>query len=185
MEPAENAWQQQPPPPPSSTVRSVLAPPAGTVDPLRRKNPKLAALLSVFPGLGSIYNGLYLRGLLFFVIFMGLIGLANHEEVMVFAVIFFALFNIIDAYRQATLINYGYAQDLGILDLPDVPKAGQGGIIAGVILTLIGLFALLERFFRVDLDFLLDLWPVALMLIGLWLVVSSVRERMKEREQGV
>lgn len=196
MEPAESHhWPQQPPPPqtayaaappPTSTpaVHSVLAPPAGSVDPLRRKNPKLAAVLSLFPGLGNIYNGLYLRGFTFFAIFMGLIGMADHEEVFVVAVLFFALFNIIDAYRQASLINYGYAQDLGILDMPEVPKAGQGGIIAGVVLTLIGLVALLERFFSLDLEFLFDLWPAVLMLIGLWLVVSSVRERLKSRDQA-
>ncbi|HYG65820.1 MAG TPA: DUF5668 domain-containing protein [Thermoanaerobaculia bacterium] len=195
MEPAQSPWpqpSQQPPsppyaaapPPPSTPAHAILSPPAGTGDPLRRKSPKLAALLSVFPGLGNIYNGLYLRGFTFFAIFMGLIGMAEHEEVFVAAIMFFGLFNIIDAYRQATLINYGYAQDLGILDMPEVPKAGQGGIIAGVVLTLIGLFALLERFFSVNLEFLFDLWPAALMLIGLWLVVSSVRERLKDRDQA-
>ena len=28
-------------------------------------------------------------------------------------------FNVLDAYRQAVLINYGYSQDLGLLDRPD------------------------------------------------------------------
>ena len=51
---------------------------------------------------------------------------------------------MIDTYRQAVLINYGYAQDLGMLDLPPHPKSNQGGLAAGILLTTVGVFAFLE-----------------------------------------
>jgi hypothetical protein len=66
---------------------------------------------------------------------------------------------------------------LGLLDRPRHPRAGQGGVAAGVILTLIGFLAVLDQYFNVDLEWIFNLWPVALMVIGLWLVVGSLRER--------
>ena len=127
------------------------------------KRPGLAAFFSLVPGLGHIYNGLYLRGLVSFLIVASLLVLVIRGHALLsFALVFFWLFNVLDAYRQATLINYGYAQDLGLLDLPRSPVAGQVGLVAGVLLALIGLFALADRFLTINLDWLFDLWPVAL-----------------------
>lgn len=176
--PAEPASAHDAPPPvPGEPAR------AGERLPFQ-KNPALAGFLSLFPGMGNIYNGLYLRGLTFFLIVAGLIGTVNEggPEIFGFAIAFFWIFNVIDAYRQATLINYGYAQDLGIEDRPKHPKASQGGLAAGVILVLIGLVALLDRWFVIDLAWLFDLWPVALLLVGGWLIWGSLRERRKPRQ---
>ena len=185
MNPAEN-WQTaagpiatEPEPAPASAA------PAPTPVPLpptavSRKNPFLAALLSAFPGMGNIYNGLYMRGLIFFLIVVSLIGVttsSHGHELFGMAVAFFWLFNVIDAYRQATLINYGYAQDLGLLDLPKVPRAGQGGIVAGVLLTLIGIASVLDRYTIIDYDWFFQLWPFALVGVGVWLIVASFRNR--------
>lgn len=157
--------------------------------PLAIKKPGLAAFLSLFPGLGNVYNGLYLRGLIFFLIFFTLLGIAirtardGHGENLAFfipAMIFFGLFGMIDAYRQAVLINYGYQQDLGVLDLPKRPRPGQGGIAAGVILVLIGIYALLEQYVYIDLDWLFDLWPVVAIALGGWLIWGTIRDRKKE-----
>jgi hypothetical protein len=182
MSTAEN-WQTaagpiaaEPEPPPAYAPAAALPPPVG------RKNPGLAALLSLFPGMGNVYNGLYLRGLTFFVIIVSLIGITTGgrgHELFGMAVAFFWLFNVIDAYRQATLINYGYAQDLGLLDLPRVPRAGQGGLVAGTLLTLVGIGAVLDRYTILSYDWLFELWPFALMAIGVWLVVASFRDRQR------
>jgi len=151
--------------------------PVTTVPAPLQKRPGLAAVLSIFPGVGHIYDGLYLRGLTFFAIIAGCIQLAQEEEIFGFAVAFFWIFNVVDAYRQATLINYGYATDLGLTDLPEVAKPEQGGLWAGAILIVIGIIGVLERFFHLDLDFLVDLWPFGLVIFGAWLVWSSVRQR--------
>jgi hypothetical protein len=102
---------------------------------------------------------------------------------LIMATMFFWAFSILDSYRQALLINYGYAQDLGLLDRPQRPRAGQGGLIAGVILTVLGLVALVDQYVDVELQWLYDLWPVLLVGTGIWLIVASVRDR--KREEGL
>jgi len=183
MNPAEN-WQTAAAETPAPVPGAVPTAPA----PIGQKNPGLAALLSFFPGMGNVYNGLYMRGVTFFLIVLSLIGIANRgHDLFGFAIAFFWIFNVIDAYRQATLINYGYAQDLGLLDLPRHPRASQGGVAAGAILALIGLVALLERYFYIRLDWLFDLWPFALVLLGGWMIWASLRDRRRagETESGL
>ena len=176
----ERPWPQEPHEAP--VPLSPAVPPQAPAN-LLRKKPLLALVLSAFPGLGQIYDGLYLRGLILFLIFSGLISLVNaaEEPIFVLGIFFTALFAMVDAYRQALLINYGYAQDLGLSDLPARPRVGQGGIVAGVILALIGLLALLARFFVIDLELLADFWPVGLIAAGVWLIVATVRERARDR----
>lgn len=182
MNPAESSWPQHPenPPenPPPAAPAAAESLPAGRL-PFERKRPLLAGLLSGFPGMGNVYNGLYLRGLIQFLIVAGLVGLVNHNDTpfFVMTMIFFWAFNVLDSYRQAMLINYGYAQDLGLLDQPQRPRAGQGGLIAGIVLTLLGIVATVEQYVDIDLRWLYDLWPILLIGVGLWLIVAAVRER--------
>jgi hypothetical protein len=184
MNPAEN-WQTaagpiaaEPEPAYAPPIAPAVVPP-----PLGRKNPGLAALLSLFPGMGNIYNGLYMRGMAFFLVIASLIALVSRGDHPLFglAIAFFWLFNVIDAYRQATLINYGYAQDLGLLDMPKVPRAGQGGLVAGGLLALIGVAGILDQYFNINFDWIFNVWPFGLVAIGLWLIVASFRDRQRAR----
>ena len=175
----DRPWPQEPAEAPVSLSPALPQPPPRPL----QKRPLLAALFSAFPGLGQVYDGLYLRGLVLFLVFTSLIAITSEEHpLFAFGIAFTVLFGMIDAYRQAVLINFGYTQDLGLADLPAAPHAGQGGIVAGALLALIGLVALLERFFVVDLDWLAELWPVGLIAAGLWLVAATVRERRARRE---
>jgi len=65
------------------------------------KNPTLAAILSIIPGLGQAYNGHILRGLLFF--FATGIGLI----LLVFPGVIVWIYGIYDSYRTAKKMNYG------------------------------------------------------------------------------
>jgi len=185
MNPAENWHTVTEPPAPTIAATIIATTTAGmtagmTPAPIGRKNPNLAALLALFPGVGHIYNGLYTRGITFFLIAFSLVGIADRgPDVFGFAAAFFWLFNVIDAYRQATLINYGYAQDLGLTDLPRHPRASQGGVVAGVLLALIGAVAIGERYFDLDVERLFEVWPFALVAIGGWLIWSSIRDRLR------
>lgn len=182
MNPAENWHTVTEPTGQASQPIPVPAPAAALagVPVVGRKNPLLAAVLSLFPGVGHIYNGLYMRGVTFFLIAFCLVGIAGYgPDIAGFAAAFFWAFNVIDTYRQATLINYGYAQDLGLVDLPMRPRAGQGGVVAGVLLALIGLVAIAERYFAIRLDWIFDLWPFALVVAGAWLIWASMRDRRR------
>jgi hypothetical protein len=177
-----NAFESFPPQPAAeeAAVIQQAEPPS-----IGRKNPNLAALFAAFPGLGHVYNGLYVRGLVFFLLIASLIAIASRGHGLAgFAIAFFWLFNAIDAYRQATLINYGYAMDLGLVDLPRYPLASQAGVVAGALLVLIGLFALADRYLTINLDWLFDLWPVGLILVGGWLIVGAIRDKKRARERA-
>jgi hypothetical protein len=177
MNPAES-WHD-PSQAPQETLRAVPEPNA-LPPTIGRKNPNLAAFLSLFPGMGNVYNGLYMRGITFFLVIVSLIAITvENHPLFGMGIAFFWLFNVIDAYRQATLINYGYAQDLGLLDLPKHPRASQGGLVAGILLALIGLVATGEQYFDLRLDWIFDLWPFALIAIGGWLIVSWMRDRKR------
>ncbi len=186
--PADNtSWQPQysesAPVPPISPIPPV-AQGRPMRDPIHTKNPFLAGLLSGFPGLGNVYNGLYLRGLVQFLIIGTLINMLDHggSPFLGMALAFFWAFNVLDAYRQAVLINFGYSQDLGLVDLPKRPRAGQGGLLAGIILTGLGTIAFLDQYVNLDLRWLYDLWPLVIVAAGLWLIVASIKDRQKGPE---
>ncbi|MEW5764390.1 MAG: hypothetical protein ACOYXN_07590 [Acidobacteriota bacterium] len=169
--------------PADSALPEVKAPTAPDRPPLLKK-PLLAGLLALFPGVGNLYNGLYLRGALFFAVVATLLAIGSEGEhpVLGFVVAFAWIFNVLDSYRQAQLINYGYAQDLGLEDLPALPKAGQGGLAAGVLLFVLGAAASLQIYFDVDLSWLLEFWPLGLMAAGGWLILSWYRERRRRQD---
>ncbi len=182
MSPAESPWPtHNDAPPPQAAPAMPAAMPAMARDQIHQKIPLLAGLLSGFPGLGNLYNGLYIRALVQFLIVASLIHIAGRSDgaLIPMSVVFFWGFAVLDAYRQALLINYGYSQDLGLLDLPQRPKAGMAGMAAGVILTLIGIVAFLDQYWRIELEWLYDLWPLLLVGFGLWLIVASIRDRAK------
>lgn len=170
----------------------TLPPPPPAISPEMSKAPGLAAFLSVImPGLGNIYNGLYLRGATLFLIWASLFGLAQNvgrsgdEADMAFLVpciVFIWAFNVFDAFRQAKLINHGYATDLG---LQERPKIGGGGMAMGVALLVIGLYGALRRYFDFDLSWILRHWPIYLMIFGGWMVWQSIKARRDEVAEEV
>jgi hypothetical protein len=162
---------------------SMAVPPLGS-----RRSPWIAAFLAAFPGLGSIYNGSYARGVAFFLTVLGLIHMANRgDEIWGFGVAFVWLFNVIDAYREARLIRAGLAHDLAAGRLrPDTSVAE--GIGLGAVLFLIGLLSFLDLTLDIDIDWIFELWPVGLMIAGGWFVVAAVlriRARRQRLDAGV
>ena len=150
------------------------------------KRPFVAGFLSLFPGIGNVYNGLYVRGILFFTVIACLLALGSDEgkehPVLGFVIAFVWIFNVLDAYRQARLINYGYAQDLGQEDLPKLPKSGQGGLLAGILLIVLGVVASLQLYLDIDLSWIIKFWPLALVGIGGWLIFAWFREKHRHEE---
>ena len=164
---------EQPPPPPTEQAPAALP-----------KNALFAGFLSLFPGAGNIYNGLYLRGITFFVLAAGSIYMAaNRGELWGFVIAFVWIFNILDAWRQANLINYGYSSDLGLSEKARPVAQGSGGIIGGIALLVVGLVAAMEMYLEIDIDWIFDLWPFYLMLIGAWFIWSSLQAKREEKQE--
>ena len=176
-DPTTESTNPTPTPPPAAPPPTPPAAPAPAASTPLRKIPILAALLSLFPSAGNIYNGLYVRGITFFLLAAGSIYMAGERgEIWGLAIAFIWIFNVLDSWRQANLINYGYATDLGKSDPPRLPT-GNGGLVGGAAIFLFGLIAAMELYLDFDIDWLFDLWPVYLMALGGWLVWSSIKAR--------
>lgn len=170
-----------PPAQPSQAPPTQLSPsqsPASSAG-YPQKAPVLAAFLSILPGLGNVYNGLYKRAILLFAIFVSFFAIAiesgegTHLGFLVPCIIFVWFFSIFDAYRQATLINYGMRSDV---DEARLDMAGWG-LAPGVFLLVLGLYGLLRGYFDIEWDWLIDQWPWAVMVLGAWMIFQHFKER--------
>jgi len=169
-----------PPPAPMAPVPVIV----------ERKSPGLAGFLSVFPGLGHVYLGLYQRAFAIGGAFILGISMTSHGNAGEFfgpLIAFVWFFAIIDAVRQAKAINRGQLAESGFAGEPQLKAAaGSGGLTWGVILVGLGTLWLIDRYFVIDWSFMED-WggPAAFILLGLVLIASHVRKRRKENEQQV
>lgn len=138
----------------------------------RRKSPGLAVIFSFLPGLGHVYLGLHQRGVAFFAAFLASIWLVGHADLSGAIVVFLFLSCMIDAYQMAT--NHSFPSQ-------SASTARPGNLVLGLILLGVGALALFNNFYPLDLSFLQDWWPVALLLLGLWLVVADLRARAQRK----
>lgn len=150
----------------------------------RAKSPAAAALLSLVPGLGQVYVGYYQRGFIHAVVAAGIITLlagdvlGKLEPMFALFLVFFWLYNVIDAGRRAALYNQYLAGNPAV-GLPEdfrMPSAG-GSIFGGACLIAIGFILLLHTRFGMPLDWTEQWWPVAPMIFGVYLLAQAIRER--------
>jgi hypothetical protein len=154
----------------------------------RRKSPGLACFLSLMPGLGQVYVGYYQRGFVHAAVVAPLITLLSTrlEELTPLAAIFlvfFWLYNIIDAGRRAALYNEVLAGRTGI-ELPaDLMLPGLGGsMLGGAVVALVGALLLAHTAFGMSLSWLKEWWPVAVILFGAYLFLKARMDRPESRE---
>ncbi len=157
---------------------------------LRRKSPILAGLLSLLPGLGQIYVGYYQQGFINLVIIGSTISLMQGRlgDLMPLAGLFLAfywLFNIIDASRRAMFYNEVMAgADPGEFPENFSMPGGQGTLVGGIVLIVLGVIALSHTLFNLPLDWLEDWWPAALVIGGVLLLLQSMRKNGKTAGQA-
>jgi len=152
----------------------------------RRKSPALATLLSLVPGLGQVYVGYYEQGFINILVIAALITLLQfqvHELRPLFALfmVFFWLYNLIDAARRAAFYNHALA-GLGPMELPErmqIPT-GKGSLFGGALLIVVGALTFAHTRFGYSMRWVADWWPVVLILIGAYLLVKALLDRRKE-----
>ena len=174
----EHYTQTDPSTPPDRTERGRLSgPPPGTAA-YRRISARqiVAVILSLFPGLGHVYLGLYRRGIVFFLFAVGALYL-NTAGLTSMVVLFVWLFNMLDAYRQATLIEAGHVSE----DAADPVATARVAVLAGVGVSIAGLLALLDLTFGYDLELLWQLWPAGVLAVGVWLIVGGLLRGARAR----
>jgi TM2 domain-containing membrane protein YozV len=161
----------------------------------RKKSPLIAGLFSVIPGLGQIYVGYYQRGFVHILVAGGVLsmlvaaGNSDNYTLMplgVLFLIFFELYNIIDAGRRAALYNLSL-DGIENVQLPDdLSRASIGGTyIGGISLVLFGAIALSNTAFGLSLDWLENWWPMAPIGLGGYLFYQAMEDNKKDIESEV
>lgn len=152
------------------------------------KSPALAAILSiVFPGTGALYNGQFAKGLLYIVIFAGLVTMQGHGSGQPFLGLILAgfyFFQIIDSINQARLINEraaGMKPQAAAAAAPAEAEgpAPSGSVFWGIVLVVLGGVLLLANFDVIRYETIFDFWPVAVIGLGLKLVFDAVARGKK------
>ena len=175
----------------SQPAAPVPAAPAGMWHPAqrqmfdpRRKSPLLAAVLSVFPGVGQLYIGYYVRGFVVASIFgLTVISAGNSSDpvgpVLGMFAGFLWMFNVIDAGRMAALYNHA-ASGTDVVELPEdfkLPQMG-GSIIGGAVLLAFGAIALSKTAFGYSLAWVEAWWPAFPFALGAYLFARGVMDHM-------
>jgi TM2 domain-containing membrane protein YozV len=152
-------------------------PPPGPAPAYQRppKSPGLALALSLFPGLGQVYNGQPSKAFLFFFGWVGSIygAVEIHPLPFAFLIPFVYFYNLVDAWRSASLINSRGAGEVVQEDTAESPAWGGGLILLGLVLLLNNLgwlrLASLQRY-----------WPVLLIIAGAVFLYGSLQRRRPE-----
>jgi hypothetical protein len=159
---------------------------AGRRDP-REKSVPLACVLSVMPGLGQVYVGYYQRGFVHAIVVATLITILSHDIEAIAPLFglflgFFWLYNIIDAGRRASLYNQALIGTESI-ELPqDFKFSGtRGSIGGGLLLIAFGAILLSKTRFGYSLEWIEEWWPVAPILLGVYLLFRAIEDRIKPR----
>jgi hypothetical protein len=150
------------------------------VDDPRKKSVMLAILLSAMPGLGQVYVGYYNLAFRNILVVCGLSALlgtnaVHHlEPVVGLFLVFFWLYNVVDAGRRASFYNQALA-GIRPMDLPEDMKVPQafGSLAGGVLLVAVGLTLFAHTMFGVSIDWIAQWWPLLLVAAGAWLIYQD------------
>ena len=156
--------EEQPTPPPASRLAAPAPAKAA-------KSPGLALVLSLFPGLGQVYNGQPAKALVFFFAWAGSIYLSAEGNAMPFALLipFVYFYNMVDAYRSAALAN---ARGLGAAEEELAESPAWGGSLVGL-----GLLLLANNLDWLKLAALQRYWPLLLIVAGGIFIYGSVQKQ--------
>lgn len=159
-------------------------------------NPALAVILAFFfPfGVGAVYTGQYAKGLAHMLIFAGTIwmlstGMVSGAEPF-FGIFLgaFYFYQIVDAYRSAKALQMGQAppdpfglgRALGGGQRVDTSKVPIGAIV----LIGLGVLFLLNNLDVFHIHWVGKLWPLILIVIGVWLFVKRFGGAIRGGQEG-
>lgn len=151
--------------------------PYRTAAPAGPTNPKLAFALGLIPGVGAIYNGQYVKGLVHALIFGLMISIldsgAAHglEPLISILLAAFVVYMAFEAHHTAQLRQGGQSVD----EFSSVFHSRHGHSSTGaVILIIVGAVFLLNTLDVVDLRQILRFWPVLLIGVGINMLHSRM-----------
>jgi len=155
---------------------TTLVSPAVTAPPGSAKtHPGIALVLGFIPGLGAVYNGEYIKGLIHVAIFGGIIALLNTDMPSAYyaflgiALGCFYFYMPIEAYRTAK------ARELGEPQPADLVYGGGRKPMGAFVLIALGILFLLANFGLLRSQWLAKGWPIGLIAIGAWILVDRMK----------
>jgi hypothetical protein len=141
-------------------------------------SPVLAFILGWIPGVGAIYNGQYVKGLVHALIF-GLLATmaanspASAEPLIGILMAAFVFYMPFEALHTATARNRGQQPDEWSSILP-MSRYRSGAPIGPIVLIAIGVLYLLNTLGLLDFHEIGRYWPVILIVIGVWMLYNRV-----------
>ncbi|MBV8818823.1 MAG: B-box zinc finger protein [Acidobacteriaceae bacterium] len=193
--PAAESFTAAPPPPPSGSQPgaganpsagaaggySPYTAPAGAAKPASEihASPGLAFVLGLIPGVGAIYNGQYVKGLMHVVILGVLINIISSDSahgmeplfgMLIAAWVFYMAF---EAYHTARKRQLGQPVDefSSIVPMRGRPSALPAG---PVVLIAIGVAFLLNTMEVIRFSQLIRFWPLGLIALGAYMLYERV-----------
>jgi hypothetical protein len=172
---ADRLHGSQPPVTPPPTSAGFVGTP-GAIPSSNAPNPALAGLLSIFPGVGSVYAGQYAKGLAYMGIFILLILAVIHVH-WIFGIVlgFFVIYQFIDAIQTAKALQIGQpAPDplgMGQIFSPGQKVDSSKIPLGAVILIGLGVVFLLSTSLDFDIG---DFFPLIMIGLGVWLAATRM-----------
>jgi hypothetical protein len=161
-------------------VNTVVASPYTA--PVGHGSPWLAIMLGSIPGVGAIYNGQYAKGLIHAVIFGLLITIAHDGPAAPLIGILIAVwwfYMVLEAYHTARKRRLGLPVD-EFSSIVSLNAHRVGFPIGAVVLIGAGMLLLLDSTGLIPLWRLIRYWPVALILLGVYMLYARMDKRPVE-----
>jgi hypothetical protein len=143
-------------------------------------SPGLAFLLGLIPGVGAIYNGQYVKGLIHVIILGLLISIVSNGEasagmeplfgMMIGVWVFYMAF---EAYHTAKKRLLGQPVD-EFSSLISIRSSSSQFPIAPVVLIAVGLVFLLNSLDIIRMSQVIRYWPIALIGLGVYMLYERV-----------
>ncbi len=193
-----SAYQAPDPSPYTAPTSAYSAPspytaPAPPPPPVRSDagaSPGLAFLLGFIPGVGAIYNGQYVKGLIHVVVLGLLISITSNEDLsgnlqplfgmMIALWVFYMAF---EAYHTAKKRQLGQPVDEFSSILP---RSGHPARfpLAPTLLIAVGILFLLHNLNILRISELIRYWPVGLIGLGAYMLYDRLSARPEPRQQN-
>ncbi len=142
------------------------------------KTPAVALVLSLFPGLGQVYNGQPAKAVVFFLAWVGALAGAIESGPMPFALMipFIHFYNLVDAWKSAVMINARAAGGQSVVEEDIAESPAWGATLVGV-----GVVLLLKNIGWLNLEVVARYWPLLLIGAGIAMLRGSLRRQESDR----
>jgi Domain of unknown function (DUF5668) len=136
-------------------------------------NPSTAAWLSIFPALGAIYNGQYIKAVTHFAVFAALCIMADDVHgVFGLAATVFYFYMILDSYRSAQQLIQ--QRLLSATPLGGATSSDSNSPFWGILLIVLGLLFTARNMGWLNFGFVREAWPLLFIIVGGYLIYRSL-----------